>query len=109
MNRATFLDYIKKLEKKGNEILQKKSHDYSKKEDVFRNFKNVSFLLKTLSIDTYTPEGYCLMLLLLKIDRLSNLLFSSKQPENESIEDTIIDMINYAKLLAGILKERGRI
>ena len=31
-----------------------------------------------------------------KIQRLLNLTFNNKEPENESVEDTLIDIANYA-------------
>jgi hypothetical protein len=49
-------------------------------------------------LDTKTPEGYALFMVLLKLDRIANLLSSGKTALNESIEDSFLDLVNYAKL-----------
>ena len=36
-----------------------------------------------------------------KISRLENLLVNNKDPENESVEDSIRDLINYRLLFEG--------
>lgn len=63
--------------------------------DVLSNFKAVSQAAKALQIDIYTPTGYSLFMVLLKIARLTNLLNEGKVPNNESVDDSFIDGINY--------------
>jgi len=52
-----------------------------------------------LEVDTSKIEGTGMFYILLKIQRLCNLLFNNKLPNNESIEDTLIDLRNYVDLL----------
>lgn len=79
------------------ELTKKKRHDYADT-DVLSNFKNVSAAAKALGVDVTTPTGYSLFMVLLKIARLTNLINNNKTPNNESIEDTFQDGINYFKL-----------
>jgi hypothetical protein len=78
-------------------VTTSKRHDYAN-EDVLSNFKGVSQAAKSLGIDVTNPTGYSLFMVLLKIARLSNLLNSGKIPNNESIDDSFLDGINYFKL-----------
>jgi hypothetical protein len=77
-------------------IILSKRHDYAGS-DVLSNFK------KAGSICNLTPEQNCLSLIATKVARLGELL-SDKKPNNESIEDTIIDLANYSFLLHCIKK-----
>jgi hypothetical protein len=43
-----------------------------------------------------------------KISRLKNLLFSGKTPNNEGIEDTLLDMAVYCVLLAAWWRKNKR-
>ena len=73
-------------------ILIKKGDDYSGK-DRLSNFKTAG------AIAGITPEQNCLSLIATKVARLGNLLSTNKEPNNESIEDSIKDLINYSILL----------
>lgn len=79
-------------------MTQSKRGDYGKDIDVLSNFKEVSGAAKILGIDVHNPTGYALFMVLLKIARLSNLLNSGKTPNNEAIDDSFFDGINYFKL-----------
>jgi hypothetical protein len=89
---------IKNVNEHGLELIQTKSHDYAG-EDVFKNFKQMEPLLAILEVDMAKPEGIHMFYILLKIQRLCNLIFSEKQGKNESIQDTLIDLRNYTDLL----------
>lgn len=86
--------------------MEKKGGDYASEGDVLQNFKRVAEINKLLGINVHTPEGYALMMIILKIDRLANLLSSGKAPNNESLDDTLDDMKGYTFLLSCILKEK---
>ena len=73
----------------------KKSNDYAT-EDVLSNFKRVSGAARELDIDVHTPQGYALFVALMKIDRINNL--RGKNPQNESVRDSYIDLLNYIEL-----------
>ena len=78
-------------------ITASKRSDYTNT-DVLSNFKGVSTAAKALGIDIGKSEQYVLFMVLLKIARLTNLLNSGKAPNNESIDDSFKDGINYFKL-----------
>lgn len=92
------LQLLEKLDKKTLDIIKSKSSDYAQSVDVLSNFKIVSQLIKLISIDVTTPEGYCMLMLLLKVVRIWNLKSESKNSNNESLLDSYEDLINYAKL-----------
>ena len=73
-------------------ILIKKGDDYSGK-DRLSNFKTAGV------IAGITPEQNCLSLIATKVARLGNLLSTNKEPNNEPVEDSIKDLINYSILL----------
>lgn len=89
-----FKEFIQKQE----DILLKKRNDYANN-DVMSNFKQVS------NITGMTPEQSILVLIATKVARLGNL-FQGKKPNNESIDDSIIDMANYCFLLYCIREEQ---
>lgn len=80
------------------EILKKKGNDYAQDIDVLENFKRLSAAAKILKINISTPTGYALFMVVMKIDRITNLISQEKQPENESIEDSFKDGVGYLKL-----------
>ena len=91
------LEIYKEMDAKVIETTISKAHDYASA-DVLSNFKNVSGAAKNLGIDITNPTGYSLFMVVLKIARLTNLLNAEKKPNNESIEDSFLDGINYFKL-----------
>lgn len=91
------LDIYLEMDKNVIETTKKKAHDYAGV-DVLSNFKSVSTAAKALGIDVTTPTGYSLFMVMLKIARLTNLLNAGKTPNNESIDDSFLDGINYFKL-----------
>ena len=97
MNKNEQLELIINLDKEALDIMISKGGDYAN-EDVLSNFKRVSSLAKVLNLDIGTPSGYALFMTILKIDRINNLINSNKVPNNESIEDSFKDGINYFKL-----------
>jgi len=71
------------------EILVKKNSDYASK-DALSNFKTVAGIMNT------KPEIIAANLIGVKLARLGVLLNSDKEPTNESILDSVLDMANYA-------------
>lgn len=91
MTNENQIELFEEFTNKQKDILLKKRNDYAN-EDVMSNFKQVGF------ITDLKPEQSILVLIATKVARLGNLL-SGKEPKNESIDDTIIDMANYCFLL----------
>ena len=79
-------------------LLLTKGNDYAN-EDRLSNFKLAG------SIAGGNAATNCLNMIATKVARLGNLLTSDKIPVNESINDSVIDLANYAVLLHMILNE----
>lgn len=90
------------------ELMKKKNHDYSGKsgKEPFANFTRAEAMGIT------TTEKGMLVRLLDKMSRLSSFCESGEfKVEQEKLEDTIIDMINYSVLLYAYIeskKEKGQ-
>ena len=85
--------YINKM----RDVLLNKGDDYANA-DRLSNFKMAG------QIAGGNAQLNCLNLIATKVARLGVLLNSNKKPKNESINDSIMDLANYALLLAMINK-----
>lgn len=97
MDNSQRMEIYDDISKRIKGIAISKAHDYAGK-DILSNFKTVSAAAKELNIDVKDPTNYALFMVLLKIARISNLINSGKRPNNESVEDSFIDGINYLQL-----------
>ena len=104
MDSKTFNEYLEDTQQKQVEILVRKSHDYAD-EDILSNFKRNSQIARDFKIDYSEDYHHALMMTLMKIDRIQNLIGQGKTPKNESIQDTLIDWINYTLLTTACIKE----
>lgn len=86
------LDNIKATYARCLEIVEKKNLDYATAADPFRNFR--SSLVVGVDI-----ERAMLVRIMDKIGRISNLLDKPPAVSDESLEDSILDAINYLALL----------
>ena len=92
-------EYIfNEITEKMRDIMLSKGNDYAN-EDRLSNFKLAG------SICGLTPEQNCLSLIATKVARLGVLLKEKSEPNNESIEDSLVDMANYTLLLIMIMKD----
>ena len=83
------------------EILEKKNEDYSgDDQDPFKNFKN------SITVGV-APERGVLVRIMDKIQRVSNLIDKEPNVLEESIDDTLIDLINYSVILKIFLKQKN--
>ena len=81
-------------------ILIKKGHDYSGKQDTLQNF----YISEVVGV---LPEKGLLVRILDKINRVSNFIDSDiLLVKDEKIEDTLIDLANYAVLLHLLIKQQ---
>jgi len=83
---------LKELYEKKYNIIEKKNHDYAKENDCFSNFKLASV------ISGISVEKVFMSIIGIKIARILELL-NNKNPKNESLEDSLIDIGNYIDLL----------
>jgi hypothetical protein len=89
-----FDEYINKM----RDVLLNKGDDYANV-DRLSNFKMAG------QIAGGNAQLNCLNLIATKVARLGVLLNSNDKPKNESINDSIMDLANYALLLAMINDE----
>ena len=80
--------------------LLSKGDDYAN-EDRLSNFKLAG------AVSGLNAELNCLSLISTKVARLGVLLHD-KTPKNESVEDSVLDLANYAVLLSMILIDREK-
>lgn len=97
MTREEQLKIYEEVNSKLTKLSKSKGEDYAG-EDVLSNFKNLADACKSLQIDITTPVGVSLFFQIHKIARIANLLKSGNNPNNEGIEDSFIDLINYGLL-----------
>jgi hypothetical protein len=107
MTKQEQIKIYQELDKKLLSISNSKAHDYAT-EDVLNNFKSVSAAAKELGLNVSDPTNYAMFMALLKIARISNLINTNKWPNNESIDDSFLDGINYMKLAYCNYKDRKK-
>lgn len=73
------------------EVADAKAHDYADSSDLFSNFTNVG---RALGL---SPDRVFHLHIAVKFERLRQLM-EKGEAKNEPIEDTILDMANYAAL-----------
>jgi len=87
-------------------LLKKKGSDYSN-EDTLSNFKRIGSVIETLRVSELEGKySYALFLILLKMDRIINLMIKKTSPANESLDDTFMDLKNYVDLLHALYREK---
>jgi hypothetical protein len=92
MERTIFLTQFLVLQGKQFEIASKKNEDYASPEDAFVNMRDMG----ELGILTRMQD---------KMARIKNLLQKENQVRDESIEDTLGDLANYANILILYLRD----
>lgn len=98
MNKQEQEQFFTEFSQKQKDILLKKGDDYSG-EDRLSNFKFAG------QICGISAQKNCLSLIATKVARLGQLT-DSKTPKNESLEDSLLDLANYAILMAMIIKDK---
>lgn len=98
MTQEQQLNHFKLLNEKLLEIMTRKGSDYAGA-DRLSNFKLGA------QLTGISPAQNCLSLLATKVARIGNLLQEGKTIENESLLDSVEDLINYGHLLHMVLSE----
>jgi len=80
----------------GINLMKMKAHDYTTK-DRYENFTRQTILTSWFSEE---QDKVFVSIIAIKLARLASLL-GQKEPKNESIQDTFIDLINYCALWGG--------
>lgn len=91
--------HFEEITNKMKQILLNKGNDYANN-DRLSNFKFAG------TICGLSAEINCLSLIATKVARLGVLFNSDKSPDNESINDSVIDLANYAVLLSMLLFDK---
>jgi hypothetical protein len=99
MNKETQLIEWGSFTAKQLEVIKKKQGDYANDSEVLNNFKSAA------ANAGIKEEQQVLSLIATKVARLGNL-FKGNEPNFESIEDSVLDLANYAFLLHCILKDK---
>lgn len=99
MTTQVFLNELEQTFKKCLEIAKKKNGDYANQDDPFKNF-NTSIQVGV------SPDRAILVRISDKLSRISNLLDRPAIVEDEKLEDTIDDAINYFAILKAYLKSK---
>lgn len=77
-----------------------KADDYTAGSDRLENFKVAG------AVAGMDAQRNCLSLIATKVARLGSLLKDGRQPQNEALTDSVLDLANYAFLLHCILVEQ---
>ena len=93
--------HFEEMTQKMKQILLSKGDDYANT-DRLSNFKLAG------GISGLNAELNCLSLISTKVARLGVLLSSDKTPKNESVQDSVLDLANYAILLSMILEDKNK-
>lgn len=97
MNRTEFRAHIAETFQKGLALVDKKNADYANDSNPFANFDN------SLIAHVSQPQAI-LVRVMDKMSRIGNLLIRPAAVLDESMEDTIIDAINYLAILLAWLE-----
>lgn len=104
MNRTQLIEIHQQMTSAALETMKKKNEDYADSAEVFGN------LLLCEDMDLCSKETGTLVRVSDKLKRLVNLVGKGKTPQvtDESVRDTVEDMINYLILLYAMCFERQR-
>lgn len=81
-------------------IVERKNHDYAGDEDAFKNFRYSTLV--------GVPETRAILVRITdKLARVSNLLDKDPAVVNESVTDTLLDLINYTAILKALMEEQN--
>lgn len=99
MTKENQIQLFDAMVEKQREIMWSKGDDYAR-EDRLSNFKSAAYICGL------STEQHCLAMIATKVARLGVLLDpKAKTPKFESVQDSVIDLSNYAQLLNMIIEE----
>lgn len=104
MNKQQFLEFHQQLTDKCREISSAKNHDYCGKEHESNPFSNLELVEK---MGICSTEVGILTRVSDKLSRINSFLQQGVfKVEDEKINDTICDAVNYLILLAGVIESK---
>ena len=85
-----------------SDVMSKKRDDYSSNEDWLSNFRESS------QIAGVQLEQSILVYIGTKLSRIKNLMNNGSEAQNESLQDSALDLANYATILYAHLSDQPR-
>ncbi len=104
MNGTQLVESMEKTFSKGVEIVKKKNHDYTgggDHNDAFYNFRYAEIVGVPI-------ERGILVRMTDKMARVSSLLDKEPEVVDEKLDDTLLDLINYAAILKAYLETKKK-
>jgi len=95
--KVNFISSIQNTYEQGINLIRKKNADYANNSNPFKNFE--SAVMAGVSV-----ERAILVRVLDKISRISNLLEKDRMVLDETLEDSLLDAINYLAILKARLE-----
>ena len=92
MNRTKFIEHIEEVYKRGVDLIKTKNQDYGADSNPFKNFEHTV-------IAGVSPERAIVVRMADKLSRISTCLDKDVQVMDEKVDDTVLDLINYAAIL----------
>lgn len=102
MNQKEFVQAVADTYKVALDLVDRKNQDYGRNKDPFKNFQ--------LSVKVGVPVEKGMMIRMMdKVSRIANLLRKKRAAvTDEKIEDTLLDLVNYAAIMrVWITKGKG--
>lgn len=97
-NRKSFVEQMSQNSTVALELVMKKTNDYATIDDPYRNFRMCE------SVGVSVEKGI-LVRMCDKLSRIGNLIDNgTASVKDESVEDTLIDVMNYANILLCYMK-----
>lgn len=105
MTKPEYIQFHEEFCRRMIDVTKKKNADYSGAgDDPFNNFRHIGNFVKGRGLDI-VAVGF-LTRLTDKFARIGSFIDNGElQVKDESVEDTLLDIANYAALFAGYLKE----
>lgn len=107
MNKAEYLNFHKQFCERMMQITERKNADYSGAgDDPFNNFRHIGNMVHVPNVDM-VAAGF-LTRMSDKFSRIGSFIAKGElQVKDESVEDSLLDLANYAALFSGYLRERA--
>lgn len=100
MTKDEFIQLAESFQDEGLNILDGKSNDYAKEDDVMSAFK-------TVEVFNIKPEHALLSRMTEKLSRISNIVNGKNiKVLDESVKDSLLDLANYSFILYAYLKDK---
>lgn len=99
MNRKELAEHMAQSFDTALKIAAAKNNDYAKGDDPFKNFR-------VSEVVGVPVERGIMVRMMDKVARISNSFDTELQVKDESVEDTLLDLINYAAILKTYLSQK---